>query len=362
MLRSCSVLLLASSLLAQHEIVHYTFDSTDTTEVLNWARGPVAAPAFGTTTYPESYTYAPGRFGSALQASPYMGGGGNGVYTHWYGPHQGAATIAFFLKNAIANSVTAYSPVAGQPGWSIATGGSAGPGLQLNGWGGAPLNGDFGVPLCSMTGWNHFAIVVDPQAATATWYRNGVPATVTAIPASPGVTFGTGQLYVGLDYVNWCGSMYDIDEFRLLGRAATPAEIAGWAQQPSAAMQTFGVAHDVTLAATTLPLLGNAAFVLDVDAPLSSVVLLAGGFSYTQHGALALPFDLGAVLPGAAGRQLLVAPVATAASLVVGGEASFALPIPQTPSLGGAQLFLQTIGLGETGVQSSAALALRVGH
>lgn len=363
MLRSSAILALAGSLFAQNQIIHYTFDSTDTTQVLNYASGPQAAPSFGTTSWPAEYTYAPGRFGSALDASPYLGGIGNFVQTGCTCSHQGAVTISFFLFNVIASDAAGYSPVTGQPGWSIATGGSAGPGLQLVGWGGAPINGNFSTAVFQMSGWNHFAVVVDPQTGTASWYHNGVPATTTPIPGSAGVVFGGGELLVGADYVNMCGSLYRIDEFRMLGRAATTAEIAAWANQPAAATTTFGVAHGITLQANSLPTIGNLGLVLDASAPQSTIVVLTAGSSYAMHGMLPLPLDLGALLPGAGGQLLLVAPVTSAASLVIGGEASFPLPIPELPALGGAQLFLQTIGLGEDGsVQSSGAVALRVGR
>ena len=63
----------------------------------------------------------------------------------------------------------------GNTGGSGATGGSAGTGLALTGAGTGDLVADFGVPLCSMNGWHHFAIVVDATAATATWYHDGAP-------------------------------------------------------------------------------------------------------------------------------------------------------------------------------------------
>ncbi len=365
MRRSSAILALAGSLFAQNEIIHYTFDSTDTTQVLNYASGPQAAPEFGMTTYDEFTSYAPGRFGSALDASMYVGTKATAVMTGCTCAHQGAVTVAFFLFNELATSSLAWSPVTGQPAWSIATGGSAGPGLALVGWGGAPITGNFSTPVHQMSGWNHFAIVVDPQTGTATWYHNGVPATTTAIPGSAGVVFGGGELLVGSDYVNMCGSLYRIDEFRMLGRAVTTAEIAAWASQPVAATTAFGNAHGIDLHANGLPTIGNLGLVLDAAAPQSTIVVLTGGFSYAMHGPLPLPFDLGTLLPGAGGQQLLVAPVTSAGSLVLGGQASFALPIPQLQSLGGAQLFLQTIGLGlgkSTGVQSSPALALRLGH
>jgi hypothetical protein len=352
--------LLASSLAAQQEIVRYTFDSTDTMNVLNYATGPGAAPRFGTASWPEFFMYTPGRTGNALHSSTFGGASGRYVYTGWYGPHQGALTIAFFLKNYAANSVAEYSPITGQPGWSLASGGPAGPGLQLTGWGGPDLNASFGVPLCSMTGWNHFAIVVDPAAGNATWFRNGAPVSTTPI-ATP-ASLGTGSLLVGTDHVTWCGGLYHIDEFVMLGRAATPTEIATMATASAALVATIEHPSAATLAASSLPQVGNAGFALEVDGPANALFVLAAGSSYALLGMAPLPLDLGTALPAAAGQMLLVAPQVTAAGVLPKGEAAVPLPIPAQAPLLGFNLFAQAITLGANGVAASNALAIRVGQ
>ncbi|HEX6812651.1 MAG TPA: LamG-like jellyroll fold domain-containing protein [Planctomycetota bacterium] len=355
---ACS--LLVGTLCAQQEIVRYAFDSTDTNSVLNYASGPLAGPKFGNTTWPVEYVYDNGRFGSSLKASMYGGLSGNYVHTGWQGGYQGALTIAFFLHNVNANSVSLYSPIAGQPGWSIATGGTAGAGLQLHGWGGPDLNGNFGIPVCSMPGWNHFAIVVDPAAGQATWYHNGVPATTT--PISNGVVFTTGQLYVGADYVNWCGSLYDIDEFVMMGRAAPAAEVAFMAQAPLATVVPIGTPANVVVAANQLPTVGNQSFAFQVTGPADTLFVFMMGLGYANAGAVALPFDLGTILPGASGQMLRVSPDASAAGVLLNGQASVPLAIPDLTQLLGFQVFGQAIGLSATGFTASNALAARVGR
>lgn len=354
-----ALLSLAAVATAQQEIVRYTFDSTDTNQVLNYAHGPQAAPSFGHVTGSVFGTYHAGRFGSSLAHSAFVGMSGNRVETGWQGGHQGAVTIAFFLKNGLANSVSQYSPVAGQPGWSVATGGSAGAGLQLTGWGGPNLDGNFATAVCSMPGWNHFAVVVDPAAGVGTWYHNGAVASTT--PITGGMAATTGELLVGTDYVTICGSLYDIDEFVMLGRAATAAEIGTMAQTVPATTTVFGPTTTLQLATTQLPSLGNAGFTVDVTAAGSSLFVLAGGFSYATAGPLSLPFHLGSVLPGATGQMLLVAPAATTAGVLQSGAAAVPLPVPNQLPLLGAQLFLQAIGFAEPTVTASNALALRVG-
>ena len=359
MKRFVASILLVGCLPAQ-DIVRYSFDSTDTESVINYASGPLAGPRFGTTTWPASYTYTDGRFGSALAASMFGGLSGRYVLTGWQGGYQGALTIAFFLRNDNATSVNQYSPVAGQTGWSIATGGSAGPGLQLRGWGGPDLNSNFAVPVYTMPGWNHFAIVVDPVAAQATWYLNGAPSTST--PIANGAVLTTGQLLVGTDHVTYCGGVYDIDEFVLMADAATPAEVALMAQAPIASVVPFGTVTNVVMQANSLPSAGNLNFALQVSGPANTLFVLAAGGSYAQAGAVALPLDLGAILPGAAGQLLRVSPDTMVAGVLLNGSASVLIPIPDQPQLLGVQLFTQAIDLTAGGVIASNGLAVRIGR
>ena len=360
MKRSVASILLVGCLSAQQDIVRYAFDSTDTQSVINYSNGPQAAPRFGTTTWPASMTYTDGRFGNSLAASMYFGVSGRYVHTGWQGGYQGALTIAFFLRNDIATSPTMYSPIAGQPGWSIATGGSAGPGMQLHGWGGPDLTVDFGASVHTMPGWNHFAIVIDPAASQATWYRNGAPAATT--PIAGGVVFGGGELLVGTDHVTYCGGLYDIDEFVMMARTATPAEVAVMAQAPIATVVPFGTVTNVGVQASSLPTAGNLGFALQVSGPVNTVFVLAAGGSYAQAGTVALPLDLGPIL-GAQGQFLRVSPDVSVAGVLLNGMASVAIPIADLPQLLGVQLFAQAIDLTASGsFVVSNGLAMRVGR
>lgn len=348
------------ALRAQGDIVHYTFDAADSNQVLNHASGAQAAPRFGDATWPASMLYAPGRAGHALHASSFVGVSGYYVRSGWSGAVQGDLTIAFLLKNRLANSVASYSPVAGQPGWSIASGGSAGAGLQLTGWGGPDLNASLPLPLCSMPGWNHFAVVVDAAAGSATWYVNG--AVLQATPVAGGANLGgSGELLVGTDHVTWCGGLYDIDEFRLVARAASAAEVAAWAQAPAATAVSFGTGSSLQLDAASVPSLGNAAFAALVTGT-QSLVLFAAGQSYAQAGSVALPLDLTAA-GAAAGSMLRVAPTAVFAVLPAAGEARLPLPVPSQPALLGFALYLQAFGVdAHDRLTASNALALGLGR
>lgn len=329
---------------AQDGVVYYKFDATDTTQVLNHAHGASAGPRFGTTSWPANLCYTTGQIGHALQRSGLVGLAGKFVETGVTGPIAGSMTIAFALRNGGANSSATYSPIAGQPSWSIATGGSAGSGLQLHGTGVGDVNGDFGAPLCSLPGWNHFAVVVDAAAGTARWYGNG--ALVSSQPISGGVQIAAQQaLRVGTDYVTHCGGLYDIDEFRLLDRAASATEIAAWANGTAATAVPFGAATAVALAANQTPQLGNPTFALVATAPNSLLVAFAFGSSYAQFGGTALPLSLNGVLPGPAGQLLLVAPEGISVAATQDGVATLPLPVPANTQLLGRFAAVQAIAL-----------------
>jgi hypothetical protein len=365
-MRTSSFLFAAASLFAVHlaaqdGVAYYKFDAADADSVVNFATGPAAAPRTGTMSWPAFFSYTQGVAGSALVNSSLAGASGKYVRTGWTGGLAGSLTIAFALENRLANTPTFYSPIAGQPGWSLATGGSAGPGLQLRGVGTTDLAGDFGVALCTLPGWNHFAIVVDGATNTATWYRNGVAASTTTFAGSVSIP-AQAELLVGTDYVTPCGGLYAIDEFRFVDRAATSQEIAAWANVPAAAV-AFGNAANAVLQATSTPAIG-AQLALRLTSAQASAFVLLGGLSYVQHGVMALPQDLRALTPSALpGAELLVAPSATRFGTLGQGSAVVELAVPEVAALVGASLAFQALTVsGQGAVGSSNAVLAGVGR
>ncbi|MCA8954064.1 MAG: hypothetical protein KDE27_31440 [Planctomycetes bacterium] len=355
--------LIAAALAAQDGVVYYKFDSGDAAEVVNHASGPAAAPRFAASTFPATATYTAGRTGGALRESGHVGVVGTWLHTGWTGGLQGSMTIAFALSNRAANTPTLYSPIAGQPSWSIATGGSAGTGLALTGAGTGDLVADFGVPLCSMNGWHHFAIVVDATAATATWYHDGAPVSTVPI-ATPADVPQQSELRVGTDYVTHCGGLYAIDEFRLLDRAATAAEIATWANSTTATALAFATnpTSSTVLDPIGTPTIGSSNFALRVSEPQATLFTLAAGFSYSSYAGNALPLDLGAWHPAAAGIDLLVAPLAASFGPIAGGEATLGLPVPNLPALAGTTMCLQAFTLdGTNALRASNGVVAAIG-
>lgn len=363
-LSSFSFLLSCAVLGAQDGIAYYKFDSPDAAEVVNHATGSAAAPRFAASTFAANTTYTSGMFGHAMQESGYFGLIGTWLHTGWPGGLQGSMTIAFALENRTANSSQPYSPIAGQPSWSIATGGSAGSGLKLTGVGTGDLTGSFGAPLCTMVGWQHFAIVVDAPSSTATWYHNGSLVSSTTI-SGPVFLPIQSELRVGTDYVTHCGGFYAIDEFRMLDRAASAAEISNWATTTTASAVVFGESptHAVVLDPVATPVIGSAAFGVRVADAQATLFALMAGFSYSRFGAMALPLDLSTLTSAAVGIDLLVAPQVTILGLVQGGEATVGLPIPNIADLAGTVLCMQGLTLdSQEQLRGSNGVIASLGH
>jgi hypothetical protein len=78
--------------------------------------------------------------------------------------------------------------------------------------------------------WVHIALVIDATAGEATYYVNGGPMQTTKISGSVNLPTSTGVNFrIGAHTSTSSAFNYDIDEFRLLNRAASQTEIQGWA-------------------------------------------------------------------------------------------------------------------------------------
>ena len=161
-----------------------------------------------------------------------------------------------------------------------------------------------------------------------------------------------------------CGSLYDIDEVRMLGRAATPAEVHDWATNVEPRATTFGGSAAADLRAAGEPAIGNASFGVRVQGTAQRLFVLAAGLGYERWQGVPLPLDPATLLPVQHGALLQVAAdVATVGMLDGEGAAVRAMPLPPVPGLRGAGLYLQAFVLrGDNGLDHSAALALSIGE
>ena len=368
-LHSLSALALLASLAAQNDVLYYKFEGGGT-KALNYAVGS-PAPGEGaitnTLTTAPVESFVPGQFGEALTSgiavTPYQA---NWVSTGWSPSVTGDYTWAMWLRNSRGSAGPSLTYIAGIPtsgAFRIYSGSSIL--LTVGGAGGTTYySTNANVYQLATAGWVHVAFVVDTTAMTATYYINGVAETPDPLTALPNIS-GSG-FNVGRQTTTNAPSIYDIDEFRFLTRAATAAEVQAWASQNGAGSSAFGAGCGGTLAANGLPQLGNLGYALNLasNAP-NSVGVMAFGTSRTAWGALALPLDLGLVFGSPLlGCQLECSPDATA-TLVLdpAGATVQPFPIPAVPAFDGLSFYAQALLLGgPTGLATTNPVAIALGN
>src|SRR5690606_26832697 len=150
---------------AQTTVLDYRFDSASAARVVNYASNGSPAPSLGHLVAASADPLTRGHFGAgALRGGYALDTAKNFVATGWDGAFTGAFTIGFFARNRGSNSPAIETDLLGSDTFRIASGGTAGKGLAVFGWGGAPLVFDQGTELCSEPYWVHYAIVVDPTS------------------------------------------------------------------------------------------------------------------------------------------------------------------------------------------------------
>lgn len=361
----------AAALGAQSEVLYYKFEGGGT-KALNYAIGS-PAPGEGTitntlTTAPTT-SFVPGQFGEALTSgvtpAPYQA---NWVDTGWAPSVTGDYTWAMWMRNSRGTSGSGLTYIAGVPTststFRIYSGSSIL--LTVGGAGGVTYySTTANVYQLATAGWVHVAFVVDTTAMTATYYINGVPETPDVLTALPNIVGST--FHIGRQALTNAPSIYDIDEFRFLTRAATAAEVQVWATANGAGASAFGIGCGASLATDNgAPVLGNASFGLAVSAPTapSSVGVLALGFSRTSWGSVPLPLDLGLVLPPLAGCPLECSADVTLTIVLDGaGAAVQPFPIPVGAAYDGLQIYGQALLLGgPNGLSTTNPLGLVLGN
>lgn len=355
------ILLLASiaasaalSIPAQGEVLYYRFDNAAgnaNSRVINFVAGVDAGPTEVSLSNGAA-SVSPGRFGNGLSAT-HSPAPANSVDTGWMPAINGSFTIALFVNNRFANSPVDRATLFGETGgFRGDVGATPQGGFVLTGWGGLDLVLEDGTPWCMVNGWTHMALVVDTTASIATLYRGGMVVASAPLPSVLAVA-PQSTLRIGDDGTNQTPSLFDIDEVRVLQRAATPIEIASWATAPSAAAVSFGDEHGVTLTTTGgLPSAGNANFGFQIAGQAGAPSVLVLGWTRMHEDLSAL---LGAPLAGFL-HTSLDAPIA----VMIGssGEAIVSVPVPGTLMQG--EFFAQAFTLTEN-LRSSGALACGFG-
>jgi len=357
----------AAPIAAQSEVLYYKFDAGDGGKVINYYSSTGLAPAEATitTTYPGGAAWAAGMFGAGAllgshfdPANPTVRSSANYVSldTGWVPNMTGSFTIAWFMKER--------APLGTSLGYLFSNNGSfrgfyngvAYRGFMVRAWGGAPadltLNDparpnpalpSFDVLAGAATKWLHVALVVDVPALTATYYIDGVALAPTIALTAPTNLVGTTPMLIGRHTSTGSSFMHDIDEFRFLLRAASPAEIKAWAARPEAAAGVYGQGCKGTLKAAKPPVVPSA-FQMDITGPVNGGGFLSIGLSRTKFGALTMPLDLGLFAPGLKGCMWESDLTASAAfALDASGVGAVVLPIPKSSLFFGVSLYNQGI-------------------
>jgi hypothetical protein len=361
---------LVSSLAAQNEILYYKFEGGGT-KALNYAAGS-PAPGQGaitnTLTTSPTGSYVPGRFGSALSASispttaPYQA---NYVDTGWAPNVTGNYTWAMWMRNSRGTAGPSLTYIAGIPVsgmFRIYSGASIL--LTVGGAGGTTYYSTVAnVYQLATAGWVHVAFVVDTTALTATYYINGVAEAPRVLTAAPNII--GNDFYIGVQYVNSYPSIYDVDEFRFLTRAATQAEITQWSTVNTAGSSVFGQGCGATLAPSGgLPQLGNYTYGFTAAGLPNAVGFTTLGFSRNHFGPVTLPADLGSYVAGMGGCFWECSSEATLlTTLDPAGSATTALPILPQAQYDGLEIFAQSIFIGgPRGMMSTNPVCASIGN
>jgi hypothetical protein len=369
LLSSFLIPLAASSLRAQ-DILYYKLDETGGSKVVNYASATGIAPTEGDVMGSGPPVFVPGALGaSALSGHNFLGS----IYvaSGWSPNFTGSFTVAFFMKESIAPFSVSYlfSSSNGPGVFRMFTGSSAGRGLSCAAAfdpSGLTNNLNLTVDVQTMaaSAWVHIALVVDAAIARAQYYVNGA-ASAAPIPIPAGganIVPGSFRFNAG-GYV-LSGNEYHIDEFRFTRSAASASQVAAWATRTSPADGAYGAGcNGATLRSTGgLPQLGNAAYALQITGSAGGVYVLGIGFNRLMLGAIGLPFDLGAVLPGLNGCYWQSSSELSLVGALGGPTASVPVPIPNTLSLDAVVLWSQAVVLGVGPPQSTNGFSIGLGR
>lgn len=331
----------------------------------NFAQGPVAAPREGriVSNQPAS-AWTAGRFGrgfAGLARTPNLF---NRVETGWAPGINGDFSCAFFLRVSGTGPAPSDNDLIGVPvtgGSRIHSGGSV---LMAESVDASRTTYSTNANIWQMasSGWVHVVFVVDTNRGTATFYVNG--ARDATISMSGGATISAADFWIGQHDSAQRGSVYDLDEVRVLLRAATPIEVQTWAQDSLATDTEFGVGcRGVMRSLNGPPQLGNGSYAMVFGSLPNALGMLAIGGSWVSIGTIPLPFDLGVVLASLRGCLWYTSSDLTFPFALDGqGGGAFGLGVPSAQVLLYRPLYLQALFTDGASEETTNAVAVSIGR
>lgn len=361
-----AALALTGALTAQDDVLYYKFDAGPGGDrVLNFAPASSPAPGEGRVVSNALPTaWSTGRFVFGLAGLTHLSPSFARVESGWAPNVNGDFTYACFLRFGWANPTPTLSHILGVPttnGFRAFVDGSH---LVTAGVDGSTTTYATNADIWQMAlaGWVHVAFVVDTNRSTATYYVNGVPDVHQSLAG--GAQIAAPDFWVGQHLGTQPGSVFDLDEVRVLTRAATPLEIQTWAREGTAASAEFGAGCGARLVDSNgPPSLGNGSYALIFGAQVNGFGVLAIGGSRHWIGTVPLPFDLGAVLPALSGCFWQSSSEITfGVNLDAQGGGAFGLGVPNVASLLYRPIFVQALFSDVASEASTNALAISIGR
>ncbi len=346
------------------DLLQYQFNEVRGQELANTAIA-AAFPARGTVGTPH-WQADPGRAafrgnepGAGMLGSSNGVGATNLVDTGGSLTVSGSMTVMWWQRQTGLRSGTAYA---------CGSSSGAGPRMYMQSSGILTYRGS-SIGNCDSTStpnsganlgvWLHVAMVVDDAAGTATWHFNGIadpPRAFTANSHSAALTnfhigYGSSATTGVSSYPPW----FDMDDFRIYGRALSAGEIQAaiiLAETPSAGRfggSCPGPGGTPSIGTTGVPVLGTPGFGITLagaeDNRLCAMVL---GLTPRAFGT----FDLSGLL--GPGCRLEVDWYLALFYFTVGGSALHTMPIPNNQVLRGQHLYAQWLVAGSTGAATQA--------
>lgn len=278
---------------------------------------------------------------------------GNRIDTGWPIAITGSHTIMFWTR--VQNPASA-SYVFGSDTGSNGRAWFSGSFLSLRSWGNIGSDVDASTDADSLIGWNHWAVVVDDAAGTAQWYLNGVPDGLQVTFPPNTFSYHGANLIVGsygATSINLFSRYFELDDFRIYGRALTTTELGQAMASENPTTSTFGAGcaggagvPQIGASGGAPTATGNPRFAIEVSRmEAGRPAVLNFGFAVR---APFLPYDL-SFIPGFSGCAAEVVPdLANVALPNAIGAVSVPLSIPADPGLVNVHVYVQGVVLGST--------------
>ncbi|MEE2886223.1 MAG: LamG-like jellyroll fold domain-containing protein [Planctomycetota bacterium] len=334
--------------------LYYKFDRGAETTAINYGDGP--APSTVVTAGGSAWE-SPGRYGQSMlrgskndTSSEY-----NYCDTGFTGPIHGGLTIAWWMKERNSPGTKTCYLWGGLGSMRCFTNSTAGTGLYVRAVTGSTdikYTGDLQTAATAANGV-HVALTIDATGKIARWYINGVPDGAACVPSGADVAAGSSSFKIGKHTSDSSSSCYDIDEFRLVNRCATLAEIKLWSTASTADVGLFG--ERCGLAVETLggtPTVGNNDYthvITATPAVTTSCLVVVGVLP-------APSFDMGIAFPSLAGCQWFPSFDVQVAIPAAGGRLVIPSAVPNMAAAAGVHVFTQVLGVqGGTILMSNAS-------